>query len=68
VPGPLDFPSGCRFRDRCDRATEACKVLPPEVDRGAGHRAWCHHPFTDAERESWRNQQTSKSVDGGSHV
>ena len=68
VPGPLDFPSGCRFRDRCDRASEACKSLPPEVDRGGGHRAWCHHPFTDAERESWRNQQTTKSADGGNHV
>ena len=68
VPGPLDFPSGCRFRDRCDRATAACTQLPPEVDKGAGHRAWCHHPFTDAERESWRSQQTSTSADGGSHV
>src|SRR6185503_15329447 len=30
VPSLSELPSGCRFRDRCDRATELCaKADPP---------------------------------------
>ncbi|MEL6545064.1 MAG: ABC transporter ATP-binding protein [Myxococcota bacterium] len=44
VPAPLDFPSGCRFRDRCPRAQAECASPPPAVKDGPGHRAWCFFP------------------------
>jgi peptide/nickel transport system ATP-binding protein len=42
VPNPLDWPTGCHFRDRCGRADEACAQAPPplvEIERG--HRVAC---------------------------
>jgi len=44
VPSPLEFPTGCRFRTRCDRATDACVEEPQPTDFGSGHVVWCHHP------------------------
>jgi len=46
VPAPLDFPSGCRFRNRCTRASAACQEMPPQVQGPdhAAHFAFCHHP------------------------
>lgn len=49
VPGPGKRPSGCRFRDRCDRADEACAAseppLAPPRDDGQQDRAVrCLHP------------------------
>lgn len=41
VPRPQDFPKGCRFRTRCDFATEKCGQLPPEQDLGNGHLVSC---------------------------
>lgn len=44
VPGAGQFPSGCVFRDRCDRATEECTHQPPwEGTRDHGHA--CVHPL-----------------------
>jgi len=44
VPSPLNFPSGCRFRNRCNRASDKCSEKPPMVQLSEGHQAWCHHP------------------------
>jgi len=42
VPSPQEFPSGCRFRDRCDYATEQCASLPPNEQLSEpGHRSLC---------------------------
>ncbi len=44
-PSVIDLPKGCRFRPRCDFATEICgEVLPALRDVGnPGQRAACHH-------------------------
>ena len=42
VPSPLNWPTGCRFRDRCARADAACAAQPPpliEIERH--HRVAC---------------------------
>jgi peptide/nickel transport system ATP-binding protein len=42
VPNALELPSGCRFRDRCLRAIEACAVNePPLEEKAPGHFAAC---------------------------
>lgn len=41
VPAPEQFSEGCRFRDRCQLATEACLAKPVETDCSVGHRVWC---------------------------
>jgi peptide/nickel transport system ATP-binding protein len=43
VPSPLEFPTGCRFRSRCDFATEKCATLPPNREIGEGHFVACHY-------------------------
>lgn len=46
VPSPLNFPSGCRFRNRCESATQICETEPPLINIGEKHQAWCHHPIS----------------------
>jgi peptide/nickel transport system ATP-binding protein/oligopeptide transport system ATP-binding protein len=41
VPRPQEFPTGCRFRTRCQFATEQCKQLPPVKEMGGGHLSAC---------------------------
>lgn len=42
VPSPLNMPSGCPFRTRCQYATEQCAAqMPPLTDRGGGHMVAC---------------------------
>jgi oligopeptide/dipeptide ABC transporter ATP-binding protein len=42
VPSPLQWPTGCRFRDRCRRADTLCaEVQPPLVNTAAHHRVAC---------------------------
>jgi peptide/nickel transport system ATP-binding protein len=43
VPDLRRLPSGCRFRDRCDRAFDRCATEEPALrDRGGGRLARCH--------------------------
>jgi oligopeptide/dipeptide ABC transporter ATP-binding protein len=43
VPAPTAWPSGCRFRDRCQYAWERCvEEHPPLYQIGIGHSSRCH--------------------------
>ena len=42
VPSPLDWPSGCHFRNRCGRADSGCGDAQPALrDLAAGHSVAC---------------------------
>ncbi len=42
VPSPLNMPSGCPFRTRCQYATEQCAMeMPSLTDRGNNHFVAC---------------------------
>jgi peptide/nickel transport system ATP-binding protein len=45
VPLPGQWPSGCRFRDRCTRATDLCLQPPATTRDDHGHAVACHHPL-----------------------
>jgi peptide/nickel transport system ATP-binding protein len=43
VPAPTDWPSGCRFRDRCPYSWERCEQEhPPLYEISATHTSRCH--------------------------
>jgi peptide/nickel transport system ATP-binding protein len=45
VPPLTRLPAGCRFRDRCDRASERCAAEEPALVRdGDGRQVRCFHP------------------------
>ena len=43
VPSAVDFPEGCRFRDRCSFASDACQIEPKISELSDRHLAACHH-------------------------
>ncbi|WP_414635020.1 ABC transporter ATP-binding protein [Acidaminobacter sp.] len=44
VPNPIDMPNYCYFRDRCNRAFEACNGdYPPTFSISGTHSAACYH-------------------------
>ena len=46
TPSLMNLPSGCAFRERCDRATDACSEVPP-LHCEAGRTLRCFHPVPD---------------------
>ena len=51
VPEPDQRPDGCRFRDRCPRATEACSVQEPPLTAVEDRReVACHHRLFSGDR------------------
>ncbi|MDS9467918.1 ABC transporter ATP-binding protein [Paracoccus sp. MBLB3053] len=47
MPSILSLGPGCPFAGRCDRATDACKVLVPVAETSPTHRIWCVHPHEE---------------------
>lgn len=46
VPSPANPPPGCRFHPRCDRATEECQEMEPQLESsGDSHWVSCWHPL-----------------------
>jgi peptide/nickel transport system ATP-binding protein len=44
VPGITAYPAGCRFNPRCDRRTDICTLVVPELEPlGEGSLVRCHH-------------------------
>ena len=44
MPSLIDIGPGCRFRDRCSRATHRCREDPAPRSLGDGRLVSCHYP------------------------
>jgi len=53
VPAPTDWPTGCRFRDRCPYSWDLCeREHPPLYQIGSGHISRCHLAIEPERRNS----------------
>ncbi|MER7334200.1 MULTISPECIES: ABC transporter ATP-binding protein [unclassified Micromonospora] len=58
VPSASHPPSGCPFRTRCWRATEACATRFPAATADGGHRWHCIHPLDPDRPTTTTDQET----------
>ena len=49
TPSLARMPTGCAFRPRCARSSDACAVAPEATDFGDGRKARCFHPLINLE-------------------
>ncbi|MFW5967107.1 MAG: oligopeptide/dipeptide ABC transporter ATP-binding protein, partial [Persicimonas sp.] len=61
VPRPQEFPSGCRFRSRCEFATDECSKLPPLESQEEGHLSACW--YAEQVREGTKEKTGPKTDD-----
>jgi peptide/nickel transport system ATP-binding protein len=47
TPSLINLPPGCRFRARCPRAAEGCRVEPAITSPAAGREVRCWHPHVE---------------------
>ena len=65
VPAPTNWPSGCRFRERCEYAWEKCEgEHPPLYQIGAGHTSRCHLA-AEPDRRASRHMAIAARVGAG---
>jgi peptide/nickel transport system ATP-binding protein len=50
VPSPMNLPEGCRFRDRCPRATEICAQKYPDFTIQDSQKFACYHPLPEGKQ------------------
>ncbi len=59
VPSALEFPSGCRFNNRCPFATAKCTTdEPPLREIAAGHTVACHYA-EEVTLEQWEKRSAA---------
>ncbi|MCS6838859.1 MAG: ABC transporter ATP-binding protein [Bdellovibrionaceae bacterium] len=46
VPSLWEWPQGCRFYKRCERARDNCQRTPPMLTTQDGHQVACYYPIT----------------------
>lgn len=44
VPQPDQLPEGCAFRERCDRSSDVCATVAPQLVQLGRTKVRCHHP------------------------